>query len=100
MDKAARSALIRATHRAKVGLAAYAPSGKPRVRRYVPTLGNFPMYTVGLGNPEIEPQWVKLPDPEVEHPLGERNKQEVSALTRIAEQLPAKLKRMSATGLL
>ncbi|MGA3007788.1 MAG: hypothetical protein ABSE59_07850 [Opitutaceae bacterium] len=96
MDKAVRTDLIRAIYRAKAGVMAYVSSGSPlKVKIARPVVDRLVIgWPQATANTKRAPGWMKFPDAKPT-PLPQiRRTARKSALTRIAEQLPAKLPRV------
>jgi hypothetical protein len=95
MDRAARMELIRSRHRVLAGPNVYVSRGlEPKLRSEPKRHGEFPKFSV-LGLYDwCQVKWARMPDAKQEPDMGHRNRQGISPLIKIAEQLPAKLPRV------
>jgi hypothetical protein len=96
MDKAGRAELIRAIYRAKAGAMAYVASGRPlKIKIARPVVDRLVIgWPQATANTKRAPGWMKLPDTKPSPVPQIRRTARKLALTRIAEQLPAKLPRV------
>ena len=96
MNKAERQQVIRALHRAKAGGMAYVPSGRPaKAKTARPEVDRLVIgWPQPIGDTNRAPGWMKLADAAPAITPQTRRTARKSALTKIAEQLPAKLPRV------
>lgn len=97
MDKTDRQALIGALYKAKAGGFAFKASGEGR--KPVPEPAKVDRLVIGwpqiIPDTKRAPRWLKAPVEQPDQSLRIQRKERVSPLTKIAEQLPAKLPKVS-----